>query len=200
MSTKAHGYMQRVAKGDERCINPNASTPRAALTPKHRRRRTPGAAQAPPKANTVQSTNTARSPVCRLAVRPFLKYIQGVNAPAARTVAERPSSVIWRCRVWRKASLEIGPQVGFLPLRDPRHGRHCSVYCCLQQQFSSVLQSLIPVSPLHTPHHGASCNVCDLDNLAWFGRLAAYAVLSVGMKRAVNPFYLGAPIASVVMR
>ena len=38
-------------------------------------------------------------------------YNRGRNAPAARTVAERPSSVTRRSRVWRSASSKIGPQV-----------------------------------------------------------------------------------------
>ena len=40
-----------------------------------------------------------------------IEYNTGVNVPAARTVAERPSPVTWRYNVWHPALLEIGPQV-----------------------------------------------------------------------------------------
>ncbi len=46
-------------------------------------------------------------------------YNKGRNVPVARTVAERPASVIWRSNAWRSASSKIGPQVtscdAFLP-------------------------------------------------------------------------------------
>ena len=62
--------------------------------------------------------NTKTTDGLAIARRPV--YINAANAPAARTVAERPSPVIRRYRVRRIASSEIGSQVIFLPLPDSR--------------------------------------------------------------------------------